>query len=304
MRRTRALPAVLLLLAAGFTHGTPAAPASSAAGASVPTGSTPPAAVPAAFSLNPPAQNTEAFGEHDDFPYLARVPGATLLATTIADDGLDVTTLDDAEPHLVGSRRVTKRYEGAPGTTPDTFMRTYATALRNAGWAVTAQQDRSRGTALVVAHYAAGGRDVWARLSAEGSRFELSVADAAEGIASAFAQGCRLVLYGIRFDFDESAPLAESEPALHDVQRLLHADSTLRLEIVAHADSRDGDHEANLKLSKQRAAAIKLWFVRHRIDGDRLTTRGAGDTEPLRPSDTDENRARNRRIELRKPDCR
>jgi outer membrane protein OmpA-like peptidoglycan-associated protein len=292
------LSALLLLVAAvapgPVAAATPPAPATSAA-----------ATMPAAFSLKPPASTPEVSGEHDDFPYLAPLPGATLRETTIENEGLDVTTIDDSDSRIVGTQHVTKRYESPAGTTPDTFLRTYATALRNAGWAVTAQQDRARGTALIVAHYAAGGRDVWARLSASGGHFELSVADAGQGIANAFAHGCSMVLYGVQFDFDESAPLAESEPALYDVQRLLRADRDLKLEIVAHTDSRDaaGDRAANLKLSTQRAAAIKLWFERHRVDGDRLTTRGAGDTEPLRPSDTDEDRARNRRIELKKTGC-
>jgi outer membrane protein OmpA-like peptidoglycan-associated protein len=288
------LAAWTLAAAAGLAHGvdSPGAPSSPA--------SSSPAAV---LALKPPAATPETIGEHDDFPYLSRLPGATLLGTTIEAGGLDVTTIDDADEHIVGTRHVTKRYDLPPGAAADTFMRAYAAALRDAGWAVVAQLDRAHGSALVVAHYAARGRDVWARLSAADGHCELSVADAGQGIANAFAQGCSLVLYGITFDFDESAPLAGSEPALWDVQRLLRADSELKLEIVAHTDSRDGDHDAAMKLSAQRAAAIRLWFVRHRIDGDRLTTRGAGDTEPLRPSDTEENRARNRRIELRKIGC-
>jgi outer membrane protein OmpA-like peptidoglycan-associated protein len=283
-----------LAAAAGLAHGVDGAAAPSSGAASGPA---------AGLALKPPAATPETFGERDDFPYLARLPGATLRETTMEAGGLDVTTIDDADARIVGARHVTKRYDLPPGATPETFMRAYATALRDAGWAVTAQLDRARGSALVVAHYAARGRDVWARLSAVDGHCELSVADAGQGIANAFAQGCSLVLYGITFDFDESAPLAGSEPALYDVQRLLRSDRDLKLEIVAHTDSRDGDHDAAMKLSAQRAAAVKLWFVRHRVDGDRLTTRGAGDTEPLRPSDTDENRARNRRIEFRKIGC-
>jgi outer membrane protein OmpA-like peptidoglycan-associated protein len=302
MNRPHPRTTALLLLALALlppAHAAGEAPVSASSAASVAT------TAATGFTLKPPSPTPEIFGERDDFPYLSHPPGATLSATSIANDGLDVTTIDDADARIVGSRHVTKRYDLPPGTPPDTALRAYTAALRDAGWAVNAWQDRARGSALLVAHYAARGRDVWARLSAADGHFEASVADAGQGIANAFAQGCSLVLYGVSFDFDEAAPLAGSEPALFDVQRLLRADRDLKLQIVAHTDSRDagGDREANLKLSAQRAEAVKLWFVRHRIDGDRLATRGAGDTEPLRPSDTEENRARNRRIELRKVGC-
>jgi outer membrane protein OmpA-like peptidoglycan-associated protein len=56
--------------------------------------------------------------------------------------------------------------------------------------------------------------------------------------------------------------------------------------------------------SARRAEAVRTWLRQHRIDGDRVVARGLGDSAPLRASDTDENRARNRRVEIRKLACR
>jgi outer membrane protein OmpA-like peptidoglycan-associated protein len=157
-----------------------------------------------------------------------------------------------------------------------------------------------------VAHYAASGRDVWVRVTAADGHYELAATDVGLGIARAFAGGCSIVANGISFVLDDATLQPESEPTLMAWQRLLKSRPDLRIEVVAYTDSRDanGDAQAGRALSARRAEAVKLWFRQHRIDGDRITTRGLGDSAPLRPSETDEDRARNRRVEIRKVDCR
>src|SRR5262249_45464155 len=130
--------------------------------------------------------------------------------------------------------------------------------------------------------------------------------DAGLGIARAFAGGCSLVANGIAFGLDDATLLPESEPTLISLQRLLRSQDSLRIEVVAYTDARDanGNAQAGRALSALDDAAVKKWLHQHRIDPDRITTRGLGDSAPLRPSDTEEDRARNRRVEIRKVDCR
>jgi outer membrane protein OmpA-like peptidoglycan-associated protein len=256
--------------------------------------------------LRPPAPAPEVFGDRDDFPWLPRLPGSALIDAETGEEGLDATTADDAEPRIVGNARLARHYEAPAGAGAEAIVQAYAAALRQAGWAVTAQPERAAGGALVVAHYAAGGRDVWARIAAAGGRYEIAAADVGAGIAQAFATGCHLVLNGITFGLADATLQPESESTLAALARLLKAERALRVEVVAYTDPRDaeGDHDTNLRLSAQRAEAVKTWLRQHRIDGERIATRGAGDGAPLRPSDTDAHRARNRRIELRRTDCR
>jgi outer membrane protein OmpA-like peptidoglycan-associated protein len=72
----------------------------------------------------------------------------------------------------------------------------------------------------------------------------------------------------------------------------------LRLNIVGHTDNK-GSADYNLSLSQRRAAAVVASLVsQYGIDAGRLTSEGAGMTRPLAPNDTDEGRAKNRRVEL------
>jgi OmpA-OmpF porin, OOP family len=59
-----------------------------------------------------------------------------------------------------------------------------------------------------------------------------------------------------------------------------------------------------MRLSDARAAAVKTWLVQHGVAASRLTSHGYADTVPLVPNTTDENRFKNRRVELRTAKCR
>jgi hypothetical protein len=58
------------------------------------------------------------------------------------------------------------------------------------------------------------------------------------------------------------------------------------------------------ELSAGRADAVKAWLVGKGIAAGRITTAGYGDTRPLVPNTSDENKARNRRVALRRAGCK
>lgn len=72
---------------------------------------------------------------------------------------------------------------------------------------------------------------------------------------------------------------------------------TANLEIAGHTDS-DGDAAANLTLSLRRAQAVVDYLVKAGLPKDRVTAVGYGDTKPVASNDTDENKAKNRRIDF------
>jgi OOP family OmpA-OmpF porin len=105
-------------------------------------------------------------------------------------------------------------------------------------------------------------------------------------------------IYGILFDFDKDNLKPESKETLDQIALLMKGDGKLKLEIVGHTDSR-GRKNYNLDLSKRRAANVVAALVSdYRIAADRLTASGAGDTKPVDTNDSDEGRAKNRRVEL------
>jgi OmpA-OmpF porin, OOP family len=70
-----------------------------------------------------------------------------------------------------------------------------------------------------------------------------------------------------------------------------------RIEIGGHTDAR-GSAELNQRLSEQRAQSVAEYLSRKGVDENRLFPIGYGPSRPIAPNDTDEDRAKNRRIEF------
>jgi outer membrane protein OmpA-like peptidoglycan-associated protein len=117
------------------------------------------------------------------------------------------------------------------------------------------------------------------------------------------AKTCTLEVYGVNFDFDKSTLRPDSEPVLNQVLAMLQADPSYTGEVGGHTDN-VGSEPYNLKLSGARADAVRAWLVGHGIEPARLTSRGYGDTKPLAPNTTDAGRAKNRRVELKRNNCK
>ena len=89
----------------------------------------------------------------------------------------------------------------------------------------------------------------------------------------------------------------ESMGSLLDVSKILK-DATSPVKIVGHTDS-DGDDAANLKLSQQRADAVKDILVNtYNIDENKMTTEGRGEAQPITDNNSYEGKAQNRRVEF------
>ncbi|MDE3145204.1 MAG: OmpA family protein, partial [Bacteroidota bacterium] len=89
----------------------------------------------------------------------------------------------------------------------------------------------------------------------------------------------------------------ESMGALLDISKVIK-DAPDPVKIIGHTDS-DGDDASNLKLSQQRADAVKTILVKeYGIDESKLTTEGRGETQPIADNKTAEGKAQNRRVEF------
>jgi OmpA-OmpF porin, OOP family len=89
-----------------------------------------------------------------------------------------------------------------------------------------------------------------------------------------------------------------SEPLLDQIGEALKANPQVEhVRIEGHTDNVGGTR-LNQKLSEERADAVKEALVKRGVDGDRLTTRGLGESRPLAPNKTAAGRAKNRRVEF------
>ena len=114
------------------------------------------------------------------------------------------------------------------------------------------------------------------------------------------ANGCPdilLTLRGVNFKFDKSDIEPDSERILNQAVEALNEASSVDVHIVGHTDS-VGTDAYNQSLSERRANAVRDYLISQRIAGARLTTEGAGESQPVESNDTDDGRYQNRRVEL------
>jgi outer membrane protein OmpA-like peptidoglycan-associated protein len=125
------------------------------------------------------------------------------------------------------------------------------------------------------------------------------VAEAGD-LANSLAKTGKVDIYGILFDIDKTALKPESKRTLEEVAKLLRTDPSLKLEVAGHTDNTGGAAH-NMRLSAGRAASVVHALVdAFGIEEGRLRAIGYGDTKPVAPNDSDQGRAQNRRVELRK----
>ncbi len=109
--------------------------------------------------------------------------------------------------------------------------------------------------------------------------------------------GCWIVK-GLRFDFDSAVVKPEYYPLLERVAEILRDNPSLRVEIQGHTDS-IGPEEYNMQLSQKRAQAVADYLASHGISADRMTVVGVGEADPVAGNDTEEGRAKNRRVQIK-----
>jgi outer membrane protein OmpA-like peptidoglycan-associated protein len=110
----------------------------------------------------------------------------------------------------------------------------------------------------------------------------------------------RVDIYGIHFDIDSAVIKPESKAALDEVAQLLTQTPQLKLEVAGHTDN-TGTKAHNYDLSQRRATAVVDALVgSYGIGAARLVAKGYGDSAPVAANDSDVNRAKNRRVELKK----
>jgi OmpA-OmpF porin, OOP family len=107
-----------------------------------------------------------------------------------------------------------------------------------------------------------------------------------------------VALYGIYFDTNKSDIKPESGPAIEEIAKFLKSDSNVVVYVVGHTDN-VGGYEQNMGLSLRRAeAVVKELTTKHGIQAARLKAVGTGPVAPVAPNETEEGRAKNRRVEL------
>ncbi|MBO5380750.1 MAG: OmpA family protein [Bacteroides sp.] len=107
----------------------------------------------------------------------------------------------------------------------------------------------------------------------------------------------KFITYGITFDVGKATIKPESMGEINRIVQLMNENPTLKFSVEGHTDS-TGNATSNQTLSEQRSQAIVAKLVELGIAQDRLTAVGKGQNNPIADNNTDEGRAKNRRVEF------
>ncbi|MCJ7932707.1 MAG: OmpA family protein [Chryseobacterium sp.] len=101
----------------------------------------------------------------------------------------------------------------------------------------------------------------------------------------------------VNFAFDSSNLTSVAQANLDKLADVLANNPDTNINIYGHTDSKGAD-AYNLKLSQRRADAVKAYLSGKGIASGRMFTKGEGEAMPVASNDTEEGRAKNRRVEF------
>jgi len=243
-----------------------------------------------------------------DHPLFTRMPDYVIRNCAVEPFGSHQFAAGGGTTATIEGRVFTIVYDIRKGATAADSLqinRNYAAAARAVGGVVMVERE-DKATVKVVR----AGKEVWAQTSPfnGGTGYKLIivereamqqdvVANADAWMSDINATGHASV-YGIYFDTDKAVIKPESEPVLAEIAKLLANNPALNLHVVGHTDS-TGAFDHNMTLSKARADAVMSALVtQHGVAASRLQASGVGPLAPVASNDTEDGRAKNRRVEL------
>ncbi len=121
-----------------------------------------------------------------------------------------------------------------------------------------------------------------------------------EGPAKIIVEEGRItILETIRFELNSSRIDRDSHGIMNQIALTLRKHREIeRIEIGGHTDS-TGPRGYNVRLSHERARSVRLYLLGRGIPPGRLSARGYGPDQPLADNDTEDGRAKNRRVEFK-----
>jgi outer membrane protein OmpA-like peptidoglycan-associated protein len=111
------------------------------------------------------------------------------------------------------------------------------------------------------------------------------------------ARGLIVNISDVLFDFNKYTLQPGAREKMAKVSGILLAYPGLKIQLEGHTDS-IGSDEYNMKLSEQRADAVREYLIGQRVPSATVTATGLGKTTPVASNDTAEGRQRNRRVDM------
>jgi outer membrane protein OmpA-like peptidoglycan-associated protein len=142
--------------------------------------------------------------------------------------------------------------------------------------------------------------------AAELARKEAQLAEATAGDlrkrlqnlrATRGAQGMQMTLDDIAFAPGQPGLRAEAKASLGQLVAFVNRDPTKPIRVEGHTDSR-GSTNSNRVLSQRRADSVRDALIAAGVAANRISSVGLGEDQPVASNETEEGRARNRRVDV------
>ena len=252
--------------------------------------------------------------EFKDTPWFSGMPNFMIYDAEDVDfdsynffNGKNCTTVEGKK-----FKRTYSLKEDAQKSSVIQIMRNYANAVKSMGGAVIyegAPQDAEcadyNGLNMIVGKVVKNGNEMWVEVASLGGDDyyltivlkELMKQDVtASSMFEALNRDGHIALY-INFDFGKSIIRDESKPVIGQIVQMMKSNPELKIGVDGHTDN-VGNPTSNKALSVERAKSVVSAIIGQGISADRLSPAGFGQDKPIADNNTEEGRARNRRVEL------
>jgi OOP family OmpA-OmpF porin len=112
------------------------------------------------------------------------------------------------------------------------------------------------------------------------------------------SKGETVVLNHLIFEQGKAVMNPKSFQELDELVAMMKESPKVEIQLEGHTDNQ-GNPEANLKLSQARVDAVKKYITSRGINKNRVKTKAFGGSQPIAKENTEEARAKNRRVEMR-----
>lgn len=252
--------------------------------------------------------NAQDVKDSKDHPMLTRMPDFSISSYKEAEFESYKFINQDKTPVVIEGHKYYIEYRLKTGIAEPgelKIRKNIQEALKKIGGKVVFDDNFNRVSTILVQKE---GKETWFEVRSYNNMYRLNIVEREimkqEVVANADAMGSdinstgHVALYGIYFDSGKAEIKPESDASLDQISALLKNNASLKLYVVGHTDN-VGTIDANMKLSKDRADAVtNALITRYGIPAVRLKSYGVASLVPVASNDTEEGRAKNRRVEL------
>ena len=135
------------------------------------------------------------------------------------------------------------------------------------------------------------------RLESREAELATTRQELAELQAKKTARGTVVTLGSVLFATGRSELLPGAQGSIDRLARYLAENPDNTVLIEGHTDS-TGSDTTNLRLSQDRADAVRMALIAEGISANRITAKGLGSSRPVAPNTSAEGRQQNRRVEI------